>query len=64
MATYAALNGASLFELKQAFGWKSVTMPALYVSKADGLARAGAEKAANAINIHGKSGASVVEIKR
>ena len=62
-ATYAALNAASLFELKEGFGWRSLTMPERYVKRAEGLSRAGAEKAADAINIFGKPAAAVREIK-
>lgn len=63
-ATHAALNGASLFELKEGFGWKSHQMASRYVSRAENLGRAGSQKAADAINIFGKKPAKVVEVKR
>ncbi len=50
-ATFAAMAGATLFELKEAFGWKSVTMPGRYVEAAESLGRSGAQKTANAVNI-------------
>jgi hypothetical protein len=62
-ATHAALNGASHFEIKEGFGWKSHQMAARYVTKAENLARAGAQKTADAINIFGKPKADLIKAK-
>jgi len=62
-ATHAALNGASLFEIKEGFGWKSHQMAARYVTKAENLARVGTQKTADAINIFGKPKASILKTK-
>lgn len=48
-ATMAAVAGASILELREAFGWKTPTMASRYVKAADSLGKAGARKAADAI---------------
>jgi integrase len=62
-ATWAALAGASAHELREAGGWRTLAMTNRYVSRAETLGRAGAEKAAGAINIFAKPSANVVKIK-
>ena len=52
-ATWAAINGASSHELMAALGWRSVQMAARYVSRSEALSKAGAERAAQAMNILG-----------
>jgi integrase len=61
-ATWAAVNGADLVELRDAFGWRTLSMPNRYIKKADTVARRGAERVAAAINVLGKSAAEVVEL--
>jgi integrase len=61
-ATYAAINGASVLELKDALGWKSTAMAERYVEKADAIARQGAEKAAAGINLFGKPTAKIIDL--
>jgi integrase len=56
-ATWSAVNGADLLELRQAYGWKGLAMPNRYVSKAEALGRQGAQKAADAMNVLGKPAA-------
>jgi integrase len=56
-ATWAAVSGAEAHELREAFGWKTLAMTARYVSRSEALARRGAERAAQAIDIFGKAGA-------
>jgi integrase len=56
-ATWAAVNGADLLELRQAYGWKGLAMPNRYVAKAEALGRQGAQKAADAMNVLGKPAA-------
>ncbi len=63
-ATYAAIAGASVLELKDALGWKSTAMAERYVEKADALSRQGAEKAAGAINIFSKPSAEIRSIEK
>ena len=58
-ASWAAINGASAHELRQGFGWKTLSMTNRYVGLSESLARAGAEKAASAINVLGKPKAEV-----
>lgn len=62
-ATWAAVNGAELLELRQAFGWSGLAMPNRYVSKAAALGRQGAQKAADAMNVLGKPTAEIRQIK-
>lgn len=62
-ATWAALAGASAHELREAGGWRTLAMTNRYVSRAETLGRAGAEKAARAINIFARPNAEVVKIK-
>ncbi|MDL2398421.1 tyrosine-type recombinase/integrase [Rhizobium mayense] len=62
-ATWAALAGASAHELRDAGGWRTLAMTNRYVSRAETLGRAGAEKAARAINIFAKPTADVLKLK-
>jgi integrase len=63
-ATHAALAGASLFELKEGFGWKSHQMAGRYVAKAENLGRAGMSKVAGAVNIFERPAAKIAEVKK
>lgn len=58
-ATWAAINGAEAHELREAFGWKTLAMTARYVSKSESLARRGAQRAADAMNVLQKPSADV-----
>ena len=62
-ATWAAIHGADLIELRDAFGWRSLAMPNKYVKVADTVARRGAERVAGAINIFAKPKAKLVTVK-
>lgn len=53
-ATWAAIKGATLLQLRDGFGWKGTAMPNRYVEKAEELGRVGAQKAADALNVLGK----------
>ena len=61
-ATWAAISGAEAHELREAFGWKTLTMTARYVSRSESLARRGAERTAAAINVLQKPSADVKKI--
>ena len=63
-ATWAAVNGAEAHELREAFGWKTLTMTARYVSRSESLARRGAERAASAMNVLQKPSADVKGIAK
>jgi integrase len=63
-ATWGAIHGADLIELRDAFAWKSLAMPNRYVKTAQTVARRGAERVAGAINVFGKPSAEIVEAKR
>jgi integrase len=63
-ATWSAISGAEAHELREAFGWKTLAMTARYVSRSESLARRGAQRAADAMNVLGKSSADVMELKR
>lgn len=63
-ATYAALNGASAFEMMQSIGWESIAMAQKYVKKAENLSRSGAEKAASGVNIFRKPKAEVIPLRK
>jgi integrase len=56
-ATHAAIAGSEAHELRVAFGWKTLTMTSVYVSRAEALGRKGAERAASRINIFRKPAA-------
>jgi integrase len=62
-ASWAAINGATAYELQKGFGWKTLTMTSRYVSRSETLARSGAEKAARGINIFAKPKAEVIDLK-
>jgi integrase len=53
-ATWSALAGAPAFELRDTFGWSSISMANRYVSRAERLARRGVERTASAINVLGR----------
>ncbi|MER8373702.1 site-specific integrase [Mesorhizobium sp. M1406] len=61
-ATWSAVNGADLLELRQAYGWKGLAMPNRYVSRAEALGRQGAQKAADAMNVLGKPAAPLQKL--
>lgn len=63
-ATWAAISGAEAHELREAFGWKTLAMTARYVSKSESLARRGAQRAADAMNVLQKPSAEIEEIRR
>lgn len=63
-ATWAAIHGADLIELRDAFAWKSLAMPNRYVKTANTVARRGAERVAGAINIFDKPKAKLVSVKQ
>ena len=52
-ATWAAIAGASSYELRETFGWSSLSMTERYVERAERLGRKGSERIASAINIFG-----------
>lgn len=62
-ATWAAISGAEAHELREAFGWKTLAMTARYVSKSESLARRGAQRAADAMNVLQKQSADVKAIR-
>lgn len=59
-ATWASLHGADLIELRDAFGWRSLAMPNRYVKTAETVARRGAERVANAINLFDRPAAQIL----
>lgn len=61
-ATWAAIHGADMIELRDAFGWRSLQMPARYVHTAETVARRGAERIASAINIFDKPAGEIASI--
>lgn len=63
-ATWAAISGAEAHELREAFGWKTLAMTARYVSRSESLARQGAQRAAEAINVFQKPAAVVARIRK
>ena len=63
-ATHAAIAGSEAHELREAFGWKTLEMTGVYVSRAKALGRKGAERAAGRINIFQKPAAEIVDLKR
>jgi integrase len=63
-ATWAAISGAEAHELREAFGWKTLAMTARYVSKSESLARRGAQRAADAMNVLQRPSAQITEIRR
>jgi integrase len=63
-ATWAAINGAEAHELREAFGWKTLAMTARYVSKSESLARRGAQRAADAMNVLQKPSAEVLAVNQ
>ena len=63
-ATWAAIGGAQAHELREAFGWKTLAMTSRYVSRSEALGRRGAERAAAAINIHGRPVATVERLAK
>lgn len=54
-ATWAAISGAEAHELREAFGWRTLAMTGRYVSQSESLGRRGAERAASAMNVLGRS---------
>ncbi|MGY5811894.1 tyrosine-type recombinase/integrase [Rhizobium sp. LEGMi198b] len=62
-ATWAANAGATAHELREAGGWRTLAMANRYVSRSETLGRAGAEKAAKAINIFSKPAGEVLKLK-
>jgi integrase len=63
-ATWGAIHGADLIELRDAFAWKSLAMPNRYVKTAQTVARRGAERVAAAVNIFAKPGLEILAAKR
>jgi len=63
-ATWAAISGAEAHELREAFGWKTLAMTARYVSKSESLARRGAQRAADAMNVLQKPSAAVEVLRK
>lgn len=61
-ATWAAVGGADLLELRQAFGWAGLAMPNRYVSRAEALGRQGVERAAIMLNVLGKPDGEVRQL--
>lgn len=61
-ATWAAISGAEAHELREAFGWRTLAMTARYVSRSESLARRGAQRAADAMNVLQKPSADVKAI--
>ena len=54
-ATHSALAGATVHELRELGGWKTLAMASRYVSRAESLGRSAAEKLAGRVNILGKA---------
>ena len=61
-ATWAAIHGSDLVELRDAFGWRSFVMPNRYIKQSDSIARRGAERVASAINVLDKPVATTARI--
>jgi integrase len=63
-ATWAAIHGGDIVELRDAFGWSGLEMPARYIKTSRITAHRGAERAASAINIFGKPSAEITGFAR
>ncbi|WP_150525508.1 tyrosine-type recombinase/integrase [Roseibium sediminis] len=63
-ATWSAISGANTMELREAFGWRTSAMAERYVERAETLARKGAERAANAINLFDRETCEVREFQK
>jgi integrase len=63
-ASWSALGGADLFELRDTFAWKTPAMASRYVKHADSRARRGVERLATAINIDLKPSAEIKSLVR
>jgi integrase len=61
-ATWAAIRGGDVVEIRDAFGWTGLEMPSRYIKPSRTAAQRGAERTAAAINILGKPSAEVTEL--
>jgi integrase len=63
-ATWCAINGGDIVELRDAFGWKTLAMPSRYIKASRTAAQRGAERVAAAINVLDKPSADIIAAKR
>jgi integrase len=62
-ATWCALGGGDIVELRDAFGWRTLAMPSRYIKSSRTAAHRGAERVAAAINILNKPSAEIIAAK-
>jgi integrase len=63
-ATWAAIRGGDVVEIRDAFGWRGLEMPGRYIKPSRTTAHRGAERVASAINVFDRPSADIIAAKR